>query len=260
MTATWFCFLGLCTGLHAASWGAFKDSPYEGFRWGSYVRSIVIGLTMGYALSATPWAVGLDVIVLVGLLYAAERLTTEWWKTFVRHDDQSAYSIPMRLGYRGRPVESRTIRYILGSGVALGLLATSWILSSTESLLPSSSWAAQILVGGLGGWLTACGGAWKDAPIEGFSGWKFMRSPLVATAWAIPLSLLTHDLVVVVLSAGGFAVASVETYKTFLTGGRAPGKFATKVVRFDYPGCRYISAVVHLTLWAGVAMTFAAGG
>jgi hypothetical protein len=157
-------------------------------------------------------------------------------------------------------VESRTVRYTLGSGVALCLLGSSWILSNTESFLPSSSSGTQILVGGLGGWLTAGGGAWKDAPIEGFSGWKFMRSPLVATAWAVPLSLLTHDPVVLVLSAGGFAVASIETYKTFLTGGRAPGKFATKVVRFEYPACRYISAIVHVTLWAGVAMAFAAGG
>ena len=259
MTASWLCVLGFCTGLHAAAWGAFKDSPYEGFRWGSYVRSLVIGLTVAAALSATPWGAGLDVLLLIGLLYAAERLTTEWWKTFVRHDDQSAYSIPMRLVYRGRPVESRTLRYVLGSGVALGLVGSGWILSNTASFLTHWSWGAQILLGGLGGWLTACGGAWKDAPIEGFSGWKFMRSPLVATAWAIPLSHFTHNPVVLVLSAGGFAVASVETYKSFLTGGRAPGKFATKVIRFDYPACRYVSAVVHLTLWVGVAMTLASG-
>src|SRR3954453_5384896 len=35
---------------------------------------------------------------------------------------------------------------------------------------------------------TAVGGAWKDAPIEGFSGWKFLRSPAIATAWAVPFS------------------------------------------------------------------------
>ena len=45
-----------------------------------------------------------------------------------------------------------------------------------------------MLVGGTGGWLTAVGGAWKDAPVEGFSGWKFLRSPAVATGWALLLA------------------------------------------------------------------------
>lgn len=34
---------GAFAALHAASWGGFKDAPFEGFRLGSYTRSLVLG-------------------------------------------------------------------------------------------------------------------------------------------------------------------------------------------------------------------------
>ena len=37
----------------------------------------------------------------MGTVYAVERLDTEWWKAIVREQDQSHYTIPMRLGVRG---------------------------------------------------------------------------------------------------------------------------------------------------------------
>lgn len=67
-----------------------------------------------------------------------------------------------------------------------------------------------LTVGAAGGWATAVGGAWKDAPIEGFSSWKFLRSPAVATAWAVPLSLLTNSWVTLLLASAGFAVATID--------------------------------------------------
>lgn len=255
MSIGWLWVLGLSTGLHAASWGAFKDSPFEGFRWLSYLRSIAVGWVAAGAVAATGRAIGSEPVVLIGLLYAMERLSTEWWKTFVRHDDQSAYSIPMRLGYQGRPVDNRAIRYVMASLVVVGLIAVGKFVSNFEPLLRHSVWGAPIIIGGFGGWLTAVGGAWKDAPIEGFNGLKFLRSPIVATGWAVPLAMMTQDLVVLTLSAGGFAVASIETYKTFLTEGRAPGKFATKPARFDYPILRHVFAAVHIVLWASLAVT-----
>jgi len=33
MTVTIAAAVGLAAGLHAATWGAFKDAPHEGFHW-----------------------------------------------------------------------------------------------------------------------------------------------------------------------------------------------------------------------------------
>ena len=83
--------------------------------------------------------------------------------------------------------------------------------------------------------MTAFGGAWKDAPVEGFQLAKFFRSPVVATAWACVLVPFTDQLAVLAVASGGLSVATIETYKTFLAGG-APGKFGDKQIRFAATG------------------------
>lgn len=252
--------LGVLTGLHAATWGAFKDSPFEGFRVGSFVRSLLLAgvIAVGAAGLLQPLTGG-AAVVLVGLVYALERLATEWWKSILREDDQRAYTIPMRLGFRGRPVDNKVMRYAVGVAVAAGavtVLAALDLVQGWSTVLPA--WFVALTIGGAGGWATAVGGAWKDAPIEGFSGWKFLRSPVVATLWAVPLSLLTQNWVVLLLASAGFAVASIETYKTFLTGGRPPGKFAGRSVRRTVPALRRVLAGQNATLWLAVALAFAA--
>ena len=112
---------------------------------------------------------------------------------------------------------------------------------------------ATVVVGGAGGWLTAVGGAWKDAPIEGFSGWKFLRSPAVATLWALVLVPVVDDWWVLAVSAGGLSVLVIETYKTFLTGGRPPGKFAGKPVRFLQRAARDRARLLHCLVYGAIA-------
>jgi hypothetical protein len=246
------------TGLHAATWGAFKDSPFEGFRRTSFVRSIVLAITAGVVLAAaTPLESTEALIVLVGLLYAAERLATEWWKSFVREDEQTAYAIPMRFAVAGVPVDRRLPRYALGLAILLGLVLVCW---AAGELLPTHTGPGWLLllVGGLGGWLTAVGGAWKDAPVEGFSGWKFLRSPIVASAWACLLLPFTDNFVLLTVSAGGLSVASIETYKTFLTAGRPPGKFLGKPMLRAHRTERLTSQWLHAGLYAVFAWVLAA--
>jgi hypothetical protein len=241
---------GLTTGLHAASWGGFKDSPFEGFRWRSFLRSPALALVVALALMTVgPVGSVRTPLVLVGLLYAGERLSTEWWKAFVREDDQTAYAIPMRVAVLGRPVDARLPRYLAGVVVA-GLLLLVLVVPVPGPDLPA--WALA-LVGGTGGWLTAVGGAWKDAPVEGFSGWKFLRSPVVATAWALVLLPFVADARILAVAAGGLAVLVVETYKTFLTGGRPPGKFAGRPVRFRAGTARERCRAVHCLVYAALA-------
>jgi hypothetical protein len=185
----------------------------------------------------------------VGLCVTGERLCTEWWKTFVREDPQEAYAIPMRFAVRGRPVESRAVRHLVGAATVVGLLLAVHTASIGQRRLGATPWWVDVLVGATGGWLTAVGGAWKDAPIEGFSPWKFLRSPAVATAWAIVLLPFAETWWVLAVAAGGWSVASIETYKTFLTGGRPPGKFAGKPVRFHAALPRRWCRVTHATCW-----------
>jgi hypothetical protein len=254
-----FAAIGALTGLHAASWGAFKDSPFEGFRRTSFVRSL--GLGVGCAL-----LVGLSglvgsssgVIVAIGVCYAGERLVTEWWKAILREDRQSAYSIPMRLSLRGRPIDARLPRYLVGAGIGVGLVALCAVARALEQdgdKMPS--WVILVL-GGAGGWLTALGGAWKDAPVEGFQRGKFFRSPVVATAWGCLLLPFSPSVTCLAFAAGGLSVATIETYKTFLSGG-PPGKFAGKTTRFEVSGVRDRCRRVHGAVYAVLAAVLAVG-
>ena len=34
--------VGLAAGAHTATWGMYKDAPYEGFTWRTYLRSVVL--------------------------------------------------------------------------------------------------------------------------------------------------------------------------------------------------------------------------
>jgi hypothetical protein len=241
--------VGALTGLHAASWGAFKDSPFEGFRTVKFLRSVALGLAAALVVSRFTGAGHL--LVLVGLAYCVERLTTEWWKAILREDRQASYTIPMRLAVRGRTVDRRLIRYTVGLVVLAALvLAVTGAVALQDRMPVPPGWVLVVL-GGLGGWLTAVGGAWKDAPIEGFETLKFFRSPAVATLWVWMLLPFTTSLPVLAISAAGWSVITIETYKTFLAGG-APGKFGDKPVRFPSARVRLACRALHSGLYAAL--------
>ena len=252
--------LGVVVGAHVSTWGAYKDAPFEGFHLSRFVRSIVLAMVIGALLSG---GFGFDrtesMIVLLGVIYGIERLLTEYWKLFFRDHVAESFTIPMRFGVFGRPVDQPGMRYAIGL-VIIGLTVLTCVaVSFIQLALPVQPQWFLILFAGISGWLTAVGGAWKDAPIEGFSGWKFLRSPAVATAWAIPLSFLTENWVLMSLSAGGFAVASIETYKAFLVRNRPPGKFDGKPVRHRFSYLRDSLAGAHALLWGGLAVSLGYG-
>jgi len=251
--------VGALTGLHAATWGAYKDARFEGFRPAKFVRSVVLGIGVAVPVGRLS---GMDVtdglLVVIGLSYAAERLSTEWWKAILREDDQGAYTIPMRLAVRGRTVDAPIARYAVGLAVLVSLATALAATVFAQSQLPGMPGKLLVVLGGIGGWLTAFGGAWKDAPVEGFQLAKFFRSPVVATAWALVLVAFTSQLAVLAVAAGGLSVASIETYKTFLNGG-APGKFGDKPVRFASVGVRRTCRTMHGSLYALMTLLLAAG-
>jgi hypothetical protein len=226
--------IGALAGLHVSTWGMYKDGPHEGFRWATYARSTIVAIVI--AAGAYPflaWDLAGDAglrLVYFGLIYCLERGATEFWKYFVREEDQGKYFIPMQFGIMGRPMKDAPRRIAIGVAVALVCVAVFVGLSALERRSDWPTWLVVLTVGSAFGWISACGGAWKDAPIEGFETFKFFRSPGVAAAWALVVVQFTHSWPVIALAAEGFTVASIETYKKFGNPDRPPGKFAGKPV------------------------------
>jgi len=253
--------IGLAAGAHTSTWGMYKDSPHEGFAWPRYARSIVVS-----ALSALVWqaAAGFDLgragdrFVLFGLVYVTERGLVELWKGYLREEDQSKYFIPMQLHVMGRIVSSRRVRLTVAAGLVALVLGIAWalvVLQRTAGLAPLT---AVLLVGSVGGWLSAFGGAFKDAPIEGFETLKFFRSPLVALAWAFVLAAFTVQYLFIALAGLGYTVATIETYKTFFFPNRPRGKFAGKPILFPHlVRWRYRFAPAYAAIWLAVLANLA---
>lgn len=223
---------GLAVGLHNATWGMYKDAPHEGFTWSTYFRSVIAGLIFG-PLVATFFKLDLsilsNIIALFGTTYALERVTMEIYKTFIRVEDQSKYFIPMQLSVFGKPVKSYGARLLVGAAyfaIVFALACGMYFLNESYQAgnLSWNKWLI-LLPCSVFGWISAFGGAWKDAPIEGFETFKFFRSPGVAYFFALVASFFTNNLLMITMCSIGFTIMSIETYKTFFFLDRPRGKF-----------------------------------
>jgi hypothetical protein len=246
--------IGLLAGAHTSSWGMYKDAPHEGFTFPKYSRSIIVATVAAIILSLI---VELNLVlpshlsVFFGLVYASERLTLELWKSFLREEDQSKYFIPMQFGVMGKPIQSRAVRWSVFAAIlvllAVLLYLANWLMKTYPDANP---WLVLITVGSIGGWLTAFGGAWKDAPVEGFETFKFFRSPMVALTWAIIMSFFTTNWIYIAVAGAGYSVATIETYKTFFFPNKPRGKFAGKPILFPkILEQRRIVAVLYACIW-----------
>jgi hypothetical protein len=251
--------VGAAAGAHTSTWGMYKDAPHEGFTWRKYARSIVLGTLLGPTTAAIT---GLEatraagVVVLFGLVYAVERAIVEFYKTFIREEDQSKYAIPMQFAVFGRVVEDRWRRLAIAAGVvAVTLLLALWAASMNAASLPL---AVLVGVGSLAGWVSAIGGAWKDAPIEGFETLKFFRSPAIAGTFAFLVSHVETRMIVVALCALGYTIACTETYKTFFFPSKPRGKFAGKPITYpEWLRLRLRFVPLYVGVWTLVIAAFA---
>jgi hypothetical protein len=256
--------IGLLSGVHAASWGMYKDAPHEGFELRKFLRSVILGGVIGAVavrLMRLDPTTPSGTVLLFGAAYVLERAVAEIYKTFLRQSDQSKYTIPMQLAVFGRPVQSRPVRVVLGAGYAALMIGLMILVDRYQDQAVRVPLMMVGLVGSTGGWVSAFGGAWKDAPFEGFQPLKFFRSPLLAAGWALVLAQLTSDLLLVMLAATGYTIATTESYKTFLFPSRPRGKFAGKPIRFPHV-LRKRNWVVplYLGIWLGVLLLLAGGG
>jgi hypothetical protein len=227
--------IGALAGLHISTWGMYKDAPHEGFTWPKYFRSTAVGAVLGGATQAiVHWDLAAPGarFVYFGLIYCLERAATEFWKYFIREEDQSKYFIPMQFGIMGKPMKDARKRIAIGVAVAVVCTLVFVAIRALEDRYAARwpRWLVVTTVGSLFGWISAFGGAWKDAPIEGFETFKFFRSPAVAASWALVVSLLAGSWPVIAIAAEGLTVASIETYKTFCFPDKPRGKFAGKPI------------------------------
>ena len=256
--------VGVLAGTHTATWGMYKDAPHEGFQ--RYPRSILISLAVApvaYALAGLDATRIADLLILFGVVYVAERGITEFYKVYWRDEDQSKYFIPMQFHVFGRVWHSRARRLAIGIPHAAIIIGLLFFIRWFQPRADAPFWLLVITLGSIGGWISAFGGAFKDAPIEGFEWLKFFRSPVVAALYALILSTFTRDLVVIALAAEGFTVATLETYKTFFFPSKPRGKFAGKPVLFPrmlHIRQRFLPVYVFIwiTVLSGFAVAFMA--
>ncbi|HEY4244398.1 MAG TPA: hypothetical protein VGM88_31505 [Kofleriaceae bacterium] len=238
----------------------YKDAPHEGFGWPKYFRSTIVGALLGLiAQQIVQWDM-CDAgtrFVYWGLIYCLERAATEFWKYFIREEDQSKYFIPMQFGIMGKPMKDAKKRITIGVIVGLSCVGVFYGIRALEARWGASwpAWLVIATVGSFFGWISAFGGAWKDAPIEGFETFKFFRSPGVAAAWAAIVWLAWGrggpSWTVLAIAAEGFTVASIETYKTFVFPNKPRGKFANKpILHPQYLTFRKKFQPLYFGIWA----------
>jgi hypothetical protein len=247
--------IGALAGLHTSTWGMYKDAPHEGFTWRKYFRSTLVGAALGgVTQSIVHWDLSAPGARFVywGLIYCLERAATEFWKYFIREEDQSKYFIPMQFGIMGKPMKDAPKRIAIGVIVAIACLGVFVAIRALEERFGTSwpRWLMVVTIGSFFGWISAFGGAWKDAPVEGFETFKFFRSPAVAASWAFVVSLLTSSWPVIAIAAEGFTVASIETYKTFFFPNKPRGKFAGKpILHPEHLERRRAFVPVYAAIW-----------
>lgn len=256
--------IGALAGAHASTWGMYKDSPHEGFTWGKYLRSTWFSAVIGVVISL--WT-NLDltnfanIAVFFAVVYVTERALMEFYKTFLRTEDQSKYFIPMQFHVFGKVVESKGSRLWLGGSYLLGVVAVvfglSWFQNSDHGMGP---WTVVLIIGSIGGWISAFGGAWKDAPLEGFHTLKFFRSPLMALAYSIILAHFSYNYIFISMGGLGYTIASTETYKTFFFPSKPRGKFAGKPIVYpDMLSMRQRFVPLYVLIWIGIILSFVFG-
>jgi len=249
--------VGVLSGTHTAIWGMYKDAIHEGFTASRFARSVVVGAVVAVAIQialALPLPAATGIIVLFGLAYAAERGIVEVWKTFVREEDQSKYTIPMQFSVRGVPVRARRARLAAGAMyVAVVGLCLALVARADAGPLGPPTAMRSALAGLVVGTIIAVGGAWKDAPSEGFDALKFFRSPCLTVLFALLLSQVTDSYLQIAVAAIGYERAAAETYKTFFFPSKPRGKFAGKPVLFpDMLERRRYFVPAYVAIWAVV--------
>lgn len=248
------------SGLYTSLWGGFKDSPYEGFKPGTFPRSVYFSVVICLALYAVPTLqstlVSLGYFQVFFLVMGLERFLAELYKGFFRSEDQTKYFVPSRITFFGRHVQSNLVRYAVGVLLVAAVFAVLFAQVEVEDFL------LFVVVAYGTGLIVSLGGAYKDAPFEGFKPLKFQRSGFVLAVLS-PLLYWINDganpvtLGFLIYMNGGLERFSIEYYKTYIQRNMS-GKFRPDLRRQDevvrkrenfHYGALIIIAALSLVYW-----------
>jgi hypothetical protein len=222
--------IGLCAGVHAALYGAYKDSPHESFLLRRFVRELVFATTAAIVLHLSGFADGQSAFVLYLSCFALSRIATEFWKLFVRVEPQSDFRIPTQIHFFSRVVGNPLLRVLVGVGFVAGIYGVYCLHALLPDGLPLLARGA--LLGGSIGVAEGIAGAYKDGSIEGFSPIKFLKSPVFGTIGGIIAALHTSHPAFLLLAAIGSMRMFLELFFKILVRDYAPGKFRSMVGPF----------------------------
>lgn len=252
--------IGLLAGTHTATWGMYRDAIYEGFTYRKYSRSIILSggialvvqLVTNLHVTHTP-----NLLILYGMTYVIERAILEFYTTFLREEDQSKYFIPMQFHVGGKVVQSRRKRWLVAAACLAGVLIAFAGIDALQRVdLNLPGLVIVLLIGSVGGWISAFGGAWKDAPIEGFEILKFFRSPAIAIVYALIIACFTGNYLYIAMCGLGYTIGTIETYKKFFFHSKPPGKFAGKEIQYpEMLDKRKPFAFLFAAIWLAVITT-----
>jgi len=219
------------SGLYTCFWGAFKDSPYENFKIGTFLRSVwfswAIWLFFMYGFPRLENFSQLNAVQLFFFVMGIERFLAELYKGFFRFEDQSKYFIPSRFTFFGKPVASEWVR------IPIGVVLVSLSLAAAYLPFEIHSFLGFFIVAYLSGLLVSFGGAYKDAPFEGFSPLKFQRSALVLAVMTPYFWIYGEiSLGILICMNGGLERFLVEYYKTYIKQNMS-GKFRPDLPIFE---------------------------
>ena len=158
-------FLSIAAGIHAASYGAWKDSPNESYLPRRTIRELTIALGIGIILSLFHIWQSENYFIIYLSTYTLARFVTEFYKLFIRVEPQENYRIPTQIHFLGKVVQSRIRRILFG---LLPVMIVTSVYLVARSLPDSLNVQLRgVIVGLLIGLADASGGAYKDGLIEG---------------------------------------------------------------------------------------------
>lgn len=241
--------VSLISGLYTSLWGAFKDSPYEGMKRRTFPRSVYFHAVIFCALYWLPFFSSefrqLSLFQVFFAIMGLERFLAELYKGFFRSEDQSKYAVPSRITFFGRPVTSEPLRLLSGLVLVSGVFS---LLFLSIRIVDFAVFAAVAFSTGM---LVSLGGAYKDAPFEGFAALKFFRSATVLAVCS-PVFFYSNNpfspvpLGYLIFMNGGLERFLVEYYKTYVQRTMS-GKFRPDLPRIAR--CIETREKYHYTAW-----------
>lgn len=222
--------IGLAAGLHAAMYGAYKDSPHESFLVRRTVRELVIATSVALSLALTGLSDGESPFIVYVATFALARIITEFWKLFLRVEAQGDYRIPTQIHWVRGVVHNPLIRLLMG----IGFMASIYGIWALCTLIPDSTPRPihGLLVGLAIGIAEGIGGGYKDGAVEGFYWHKFAKSPVFGALGGLIVSGHTDNTAFLLLAAFGTCRMLLELLFKIVVPGYAPGKFQSMTGSF----------------------------